>query len=126
MLLFVVGVLFFNTTFFIYSFTKTYVVFQLEKEVVEELKKIESDAPIYAFYVDQSFSSYDIKNEVHNFYMEDFSKIESGSLVIFNEEKFAEQWKNHRVMQNWKMLTTNYQLDTLATLSDNWQIYLIK
>jgi hypothetical protein len=125
-LIFIVGVLLFNIAFFTYSFGKTYRVFKVEKELVEALNKMETSAPIYSFYVDQSFESYGINNEVRNFYYQEFTQFESGAIVVFNENKFKDQWKGHAVMNNWYHLTTNYQLDTLATLQDNWQIYRVR
>lgn len=124
--IFVLGVVVFNASFFIYSFSKTLTVYSTEREIVEALKQINSDAPIYSFYVDQSFTSYGIQNKVYNFYYEDYSDFESGALVVFNESQFKKQWKGHHVMNNWNRLKSNYELDTLKVVKSNWRIYRIK
>lgn len=98
---------------------------RLEQEVVSSIKKYVKNESIYSFYIDQSFPSYGINNKIHNFFMEDFSKFETGAFVVFNEKQFQEQWKNHRVMKNWKRLCASEELDTLEVLSDNWIIYRI-
>lgn len=124
--LFVIGVLSFNIAFYTYSFSKTYQVYRVEKLVVKKLNELNITTPIYSFYVDQSFKSYGIKNEVRNLYYKEFTDFETGALVVFNEHKFASQWVNTPVMNNWQQINELYDLDTLATLTDDWQIYLIK
>ena len=124
--LFVVGTLTFNIAFFAFSFSKTLKVFSTEREVVQEIIKLKTNEPIYSFYVDQSFPTYGVTNEVRNFYMEDYMQFESGALVVFNEAQLKDQWKNHRVMKNWNRLKANYQLDTLAAFNSNWKVYRIK
>lgn len=103
-----------------------YALHRFEKQVATELKSIERGEPIYSFFVDQSFPSYGIRNEVHNFFMEDYFRFEHGALVVFNEQQFASQWKDHRVMKNWERLTQQYQLDTVRKLENNWIIYRIR
>ena len=123
---FVVGVLLFNAAFFYYSFRKTFAVHKTEKEVTTALKELNHDGVIYAFYVDQSFSSYDISNEVKNLYMNTFTEFESGALIVYNPVNFADQWAGTKVEMNWKQLISNYELDTLVYLNSNWRIYEIK
>lgn len=124
--LFIVGTILFNLTFYMYSFGKTFNVYKVEKEVVEEIKSLKSDQPIYSFYVDQSFKSYGLENETRNFYYKEFASFEKGALVVFNPEKFKEQWEGTNVMNNWNILIDNYQLDTIKVLTCNWGIYRIK
>jgi len=123
---FVIGVLLFNAAFFFYSFRKTFAVHATEKEVTTALKELKHDGVIYTFYVDQSFPSYGINNEVKNLYMESYTEFESGALVVYNPVNFAKQWKGSKVDLNWKFLISNYELDTLVYLNDNWRIYEIR
>lgn len=109
-----------------YSFRKMYAVHRFEKHVAQELKSIEHGEPIYSFYLDQSFPSYGIHNETHNFFMEEIVSFEHSALVVFNEQQFATQWKGHQVMRNWERLTNHYQLDTIRKLENNWIIYRIR
>ena len=123
---FVIGTLLFNSAFFIYSFSKTYKVHEVEKNVAEAIKKLQFSGPIYSFYVDQSFLSYGIKNEVRNLYMEKYESFEQGSIVVFNETKFNEGWKESNVIKNWESLNESHGLEILEELSNNWNIYRIK
>ncbi|ASS47599.1 MAG: hypothetical protein A3D31_17380 [Candidatus Fluviicola riflensis] len=124
--LLVIGVLLFNTAFGVYSFRKTLAAHRLEKEIAMAVKAEVNHETIYSFYVDQSFPSYGINNWVRNFFMADYDTFEKGALVVFNEAQFKNQWKNHRVMRNWNQLKQSYDLDTLRTLTGNWQIYRIR
>lgn len=114
-----------NIGFACYSFSKTLKAHRLEREVVASIKKHSKNESIYSFFVDQSFPSYGITNKVHNFFMEDYSQFETGALVVFNEQQFKQQWKGHRVMNNWNRLCASKELDTLEVLTDNWIIYRI-
>jgi hypothetical protein len=124
--LFLIGVLVFNTAFAWYSFRKIARVHDIEVQITNALKNENYNGLVYSFYVDQSFKSYGLDNEVKNFFYEDYSNFEKGAFVIFNEAKFKDQWKDHHVMQNWKRLKKNYDLDTVSLHTDNWIIYRIK
>lgn len=123
---FVVGTILFNCVFFIYSFSKTYRVHLNEKEIAEAIKSINSQKPIYSFYVDQSFPSYDIQNEIRNLYMMDYQTFEKGSLVVFNVSQFDGQWEGTNVMNNWEKLSEKYELEEVVEFKNNWKIYRIK
>ena len=124
--LFIAGILLFNAAFFFYSFRKTYAVHADEKEVTGALRKLNHQGTIYTFFVDQSFPSYGIHNEVKNLYMDSYTDFETGALVVYNPVKFEVQWQGTRVEQNWKYLTTHFALDTVVFLQNNWMIYEIR
>ncbi len=124
--IFLCGVLSFNAAFFYYSFSKTFAMHNAEKQVSNTLKEIDHDGLVYTFYVDQSFSSYGVNNKVENLYLERYDSFEKGALVIFNPVQFDQQWNGTKVMDNWQNLTTNYALDTLKKLDNNWTFYAIK
>jgi len=122
---FVLGVLVFNAAFFVYSFRKTYAVFDTERAVAHAILELDEEVPIYSFYVDQSFPTYGVKNKVHNLYLERYETFESGALLVYNPEEFTEQWSNTNVGYNWKKLNEEYSLDTLQRMYGNWKIYRI-
>ncbi|PHR49673.1 MAG: hypothetical protein COA32_00660 [Fluviicola sp.] len=124
--LFIIGVLLFNVGFAWYSFRKIYKVHAIEVEITQRVKNENYEGLIYSFYVDQSFKSYGLDNEVKNFFYEDYTHFEKGALVIFNKDQFENQWAEHRVMQNWIRLKKNYHLDTVSLHTNNWIIYRIK
>mgnify|MGYP000462640113 FL=1 len=123
---FIIATLLFNGAFFFYSFNKTYRVHTLERKIISAIIELKTEVPIYCFYIDQSFPSYDLDNERRNFYYQEYDSFEQGALVIFNENKFTEQWKGHSVMNNWNRLIIQNELDTLVKLPQNWTIYRIK
>lgn len=125
-LLFVFGAVALNTAFFAYSFQKTYALHRLEKEVVTALSELDEKAPVYAFYVDQSFASYDVPNEVRNLWLKRYNVFDHGALVVFNPTKFAKGWERSNVDFNWKQLNSHYKLHIERRLSDNWIIYRIE
>ncbi len=124
--LFVIGLVVFNSMFFSYSFGKTYQVHQNEKVIAEAIKNLHSQRPIYSFYVDQSFPSYGIENEVRNLYLDEYQIFEKGSLVVFSPSQFEKQWEGTNVMNNWKNLSEKHELEEVVVLSNNWKIYRIK
>ena len=124
--IFIMATLLFNGAFFFYSFNKTYRVHTLERKIINAIIELKTEAPIYCFYIDQAFPSYDLNNERRNFYYKEYDNFEQGALVIFNEDKFFEQWKGHSVMNNWNRLIIQNELDTLVRLPQNWTIYRIK
>ena len=123
---FIIATLLFNIAFFFYSFNKTYRLHMLERKIVNAIIDLKTKAPIYCFYIDQSFPSYNLNNDRRNFYYKEYDNFEQGALVIFNEDKFSEQWKGHSVMNNWNRLIIQNDLDTLVKLPQNWNIYRIK
>lgn len=123
---FFIGVVLFNIAFFTYSFRKTYAVHTAEKEVVIAIKDMKYDGLIYTFYVDQSFPTYHLKNEVKNLWLEEYQTFEIGALVVFNEAQFNGEWKEHALMKNWKKLNTAYTLEVVKELPNNWNVYRIK
>ena len=125
-LVFLIAVLLFNGAFFIYSFRKTYQLSQLEQQIAESLHKYDDETMIYAFSVNQSFDSYDIPNPSRNLWLMEDASFEKGALVVFNEELFENDWKDHRLMRNWKILKETHELEILEELPQNWKIYRIR
>ena len=93
---------------------------------MEAIKSTNSDAKIYSFGVDQSFSSYGIKNSVENFYYGKIESFDLNAIVVFNEQKFKTPWRDSHVMRNWIDLKNNYSLEEVAKVRKGWNIYVIK
>lgn len=123
----VFGVSFFalNTLIFTYSFSKTYRVHRVEKEIVAELKKYPSTTEIYSFYADQSFTSYDLPNKSYNLWLEEYHHFPSGSIVVFNPHDFGDKKLISNVGKNWKKLCNDYTLTDEVDFKNGWHIYRI-
>lgn len=124
--LFVGGILLINCAFFVYSFRKTYAVFEAEKVLAAEINALDQESVIYSFYVDQAFPTYGVKNEIRNLYVEEYLNFESGALVVFNPEEFEQQWKGTLVWKNWLRLQRENELDLVMEVYGTWKIYRIR
>ena len=70
--------------------------------------------------------SYDVNKNVVNLWKEKVSYFNNNSIVIFNEDKFKEQWANLNPMLNWNQLKSNYTLSELKDFGSGWKAYEIK
>jgi len=111
--------------FCVYFFKSAYERNLLEKEIAGYVKNA-SQQNIYAFDIDVSFPSYGINNKVFNLRKEKYSGFETGSLVIFNEDKFKVQWAKKNPMLNWSEIKTKYILTELKDFGDGWKAYEIR
>jgi hypothetical protein len=57
---------------------------------------------------------------------EKINSFEKDGLVLFNEQKFKDQWKNKNPMINWNYLKMNYKLVKLESYDDGWELYEIR
>jgi hypothetical protein len=109
----------------IYYFRPAYERNILEKEIAEFVRN-DTHKNVYAFDIDVSFMSYNVKKNVINMWKEKISDFSPNSIVIFNPEKFKEQWANMKPMLNWNELKLNYTLQVLKDFGDGWQAYGIR
>ena len=111
--------------FCIYFFRSAYQRNVLEKEVATFVKH-DDHKNIYAFDIDVSFMSYNVKKNVINMRNVKIDLFNHYSLVIFNEDKFKVQWANMNPMLNWNNLKSNYTLSELKNFGDGWKAYEIR
>lgn len=123
--LFVIGTLVFNGLFFYYSFSKLYGIHRLEKEIVAQLQPLEDDKIIYTFFLDNSFRTYALPNPTITMW-KDSLEIIPNNFVVFNPEKFESSWKGSPVMDNWKRMNEEFELEQIQRLPENWIVYRIK
>ena len=58
--------------------------------------------------------------------LEDSQKPNKHDLVLFNENKFKEQWKGRNPILNWYYIKSNYQLKKIKSYPYNWELYEIE
>ena len=97
---------------------------KLEKDIAGYINSAKHQI-VYAFDIDVSFISYDVNKNYFNLWKEKYDKFQSGSLVIFNEEKFKDQWIGKNPMLNWNNLKTDYILLELKNFGDGWKVFEI-
>ena len=124
-MIFVVGVLLFNGAFFYYSFSKLYALHRLEKEVAVELASLEEDKIIYTFYLNNAFESYGLPNQIEGMW-QDSLLIIPDNYVVFNSEMFKDSWKGSPVMNNWNRMNSEFEMEQIKVLPQNWKLYRIK
>jgi len=110
--------------FCVYFFRSAIERNKLEREIAGYVRSTDYQT-VYAFDIDVSFASYDMNKKVFNLWKEKYSEFRTGSLVIFNEYKFREQWAEKNPMINWNKLKTNYALEELKDFGNGWKAYEI-
>jgi 4-amino-4-deoxy-L-arabinose transferase-like glycosyltransferase len=98
---------------------------QLELYLFENLQPY-ANKKIYSFDVDIALAGRGLKAEWLNLWKENYSSFSNGAFVLFNEKKFAQQWKGKNPMLNWETLNKNYQLIPILKLEQGWEFYKIK
>jgi hypothetical protein len=109
----------------IYFFKPVYERNILENQIADFVKN-DPHKNVYTFEMDVSFMSYDVNKTVINMWKEKISDFSSNSIVVFNPEKFKEQWANMNPMLNWNELKSNYTLQELKDFGDGWKAYEIR
>lgn len=98
---------------------------QLELFLFEHLQPY-ANKKIYSFDVDIALEGRGLNAEWINLWKENYFTFSNGAFVLFNEKKFAEQWKGKNPMLNWETLNKNYQLIPTLKLEQGWELYKIK
>lgn len=101
---------------------------KLEQTLYKTVKPYcEEDKTIYTFYVDMVIRSGGCSASVVNLWLAPVPSFTQGAIVLFNEAKFAEQWKGHTLMNNWNNLKANCQLTEIDNqLPEGWILYEIR
>ncbi|MCW8818649.1 MAG: glycosyltransferase family 39 protein [Ignavibacteriaceae bacterium] len=110
---------------FYYAFSKIYELNRIEKNVAEALSKFNNKV-LYTFFVDPALHSYGVNKKIISLYNEKINLFQKDGLVLFNERKFREQWKNENPMINWNYLKNNYNLVKLESFDEGWELYEIE
>jgi len=110
--------------FCLYFFKSAYDRNILEKEISGYVMN-SGYQNVYAFDIDVSFSSYGVDKNVFNLWKEKYNDFKTGSVVIFNEDKFRNQWAGKNPMLNWIELKTNYNLIEMKDFGNGWKAYEI-
>jgi len=121
-MMFFVVIIFSQIVFFTYSFINVYQRNKLEKEIAFVIFKY-PQKHLYGFDMDISLNSYGVDKNIHNMWVEEYPKFIRNSLVIFNEEKFAQQWKGKAPMNNWKMMNEKYEIRKVDSFKEGWNLY---
>jgi hypothetical protein len=117
--------IFTQTAIHYYAFGKIYELNRIEKKISATLLKYDNPV-LYTFFIDPALKSYEVNKKIINMWGEKINLFQKEGLVLFNEVKFKEQWKNKNPMINWNYLKKNYQLIKLQSFDDGWELYEIK
>lgn len=82
--------------------------------------------PIYTFAIDGALKCYGVdSNNIVNMWHSQIDTVEISALVLFNEQKFKQQWKDNDPMINWEFIRNEYKLKELKQLPNNWKLFQI-
>ncbi len=110
--------------FYGYMFNTIYYQNKLEREISDYLKGFPGRI-IYTFSIDPALRSYNVKNRIINLWSEIVTDYRDSSILLFNKEKFAEQWKGKNPMINWNYFEKNYSSNKLKQFEGGWTLYEI-
>lgn len=97
----------------------------MEKRIARLLSPYQGKT-LYAFDIDIALRGRGCKFDYKNLWVEEYVNYEIGGLVIFNEEKLAQQWKGMNPMINWNKLKKNHELILQKSFGEGWNLYEIK
>ena len=111
--------------FYGYMFNNIYKQNKLEREISDYLKDFPGRM-IYTFSIDPALKSYNVKNRIINLWGEKITVYKDSSFVLFNKEKFGQQWEGKNPMINWNYFEKNYSSKKLKQFDDGWDLYEIE
>jgi hypothetical protein len=97
---------------------------QLEKQLASMLEKNKVSS-VYSFDADIAIKSYNKNVIIYNLWEKLYDQYETGCYVLFNENKFSEQWKNKNPMLNWNRIKTECKLVEVDRAPNGWILYRI-
>jgi hypothetical protein len=98
---------------------------QVEKEVAHTVLSF-SNRPIYTFAIDGALKCYGVDgDDIINMWYSQLDSVKISALVLFNEHKFKQQWKEMNPMINWEFIRNEYKLNELKLLPNNWMLFQI-
>lgn len=111
-------------TFFFISIKPIYILNQTELKTANFLKNY-TGKTIYTCSIDVALQTY-ISNKIINLYNNDVSVPEKNSLVLYNKVEFTEHWGHYHPDKTFENLKTNYSINKLASLPQEWELYEIR
>ena len=97
---------------------------KLEREISDYLKGFPGRI-IYTFSIDQALRTYNVENRIINLWRDKVMDYPDSSLVLFNQEKFTQQWEGKNPMINWNYFEKNYSSNKIKQFEDGWELYEI-
>ncbi len=96
----------------------------LEKEIAQELMPYQN-VVLYSFDIDVALQGRGLHFEYQNLWQQEYTTVHENSLLLFNPQKFSQQWNGKNPMKNWNFISTNYHLQVLEELPEGWKLYKI-
>jgi 4-amino-4-deoxy-L-arabinose transferase-like glycosyltransferase len=83
--------------------------------------------PIYTFGIDGALKYYGVDSgDIVSMWYSKLDSARVSALVLFNEDKFKQQWKDRNPMINWQMIRKNYRLEQIESLPAGWELFQIE
>lgn len=103
-------------------------VFNYQQEeliIANALKKI-SPATVNTFAIDGALRTYDVPHEIVNMWSSSFPMYNNSDLILFNEKRFAELYKDAAPVKNFEHLLNHGQLNRIAIYPNGWELFRMK
>ncbi|MCK0178942.1 glycosyltransferase family 39 protein [Flavobacteriaceae bacterium S0862] len=107
-----------------YAFRSFYNRNLLEKKITTLMEPYQNRT-LYSFDIDVDLKGRALNFDYKNMWIERYNKLNSNDLVLFNPEKFKNQWKDKNPILNWENIKNNYQLKILEEGPQGWKLYEI-
>ena len=107
-----------------YAFRSFYNRNLLEKKITTLMEPYQNRT-LYSFDIDVALKGRALNFDYKNMWIERYNKLNSNDLVLFNPEKFKNQWKDKNPILNWENIKNNYQLKILEEGPQGWKLYEI-
>lgn len=115
---------FLQLTLSIYGFRNIWQRFNVEKQIMELVSPYQNSI-LYSFDIDLALKNTDMVFDYKNLWEKEYDNFEEGSLILFNPEKFQEQWRDKNPMKNWDHLNQSFRLHLMDNRIDGWGLWMI-
>lgn len=112
-------------TFFAYLFRSFYKISQTEKLLVKEVSALPPTL-LYTFELNMAFESYGVVHQLQSLYDIQIDSFHTNSLLLINEAKWQNQWKEQNPVINMNYVRSHYETEFLNQFPEGWTLYRIR
>ncbi|MEZ4775412.1 MAG: hypothetical protein R3D00_19665 [Bacteroidia bacterium] len=116
---------FIQLAFSAYLFRSFYKISQTEKFLVKEISALPPTL-LYTFELNMAFKSYEVPHQVHSLYDRKIDIFPENSLLLVNEVKWENQWKDQNPVINMNFARSQYETELLNQFPEGWTLYRIR
>ena len=96
----------------------------LESRIAASIRSLPKET-IYTFAMDSAIAAYDVKQAIVNLWQAPIDTFQVNGYVLFNQARFAHQWRGRLPMTNWEHLQDTHHLILVNDYGEGWQLFKI-